>query len=106
MTAKTVTKRQNVARRSLATTPTKKTTAQAKPRAGKPAVEVKAETKIDTIGKMLRRKEGATLEQIMVVTDWQQHSVRGALAGSIPKKFGQSVTSTKTDGVRVYRLGA
>ena len=52
---------------------------------------------------MLRRKEGATLENIMQATKWQKHSVRGFLAGTL-KKMGLTVESTKKDGIRTYRL--
>ena len=52
---------------------------------------------------MLRRKEGATLENIMQATKWQSHSVRGFLAGTL-KKMGLTVESTKKDGIRTYRL--
>ena len=54
---------------------------------------------------MLRRKEGATLAEIMEATSWQAHSVRGFISGTITKKLGLSVESTKRDdGVRVYKL--
>ena len=54
---------------------------------------------------LLRRKEGATLAEIMAKTGWQAHSVRGFLSGSIGKKLGLKVVSTKReDGVRSYRI--
>ena len=37
-------------------------------------------------------------------TDWQQHSVRGFLAGTVKKKLGFSLTTSKSAGdVRRYR---
>jgi len=37
--------------------------------------------------------------------DWQQHSVRGFLAGTVKRKLGFSLTSVKpNDGVRRYRI--
>jgi hypothetical protein len=39
---------------------------------------------------------------MMTATGWQQHSVRGAMAGAL-KKRGLSINSEKTDGVRRYR---
>jgi len=53
---------------------------------------------------LLRRKEGATLEQMMKATDWQSHSVRGAMSGALKKKRGLEITSVKEDSVRVYRI--
>jgi Protein of unknown function (DUF3489) len=53
---------------------------------------------------MLRRKEGATIAQIVAATGWQPHTVRGAFAGALKKKLGLTVTSEKVDGTRVYRL--
>ena len=54
---------------------------------------------------MLRRNEGATIAQIVEVTGWLPHTVRGAFAGALKKKLGLVVTSEKVEGVgRVYRL--
>jgi hypothetical protein len=54
---------------------------------------------------MLRRKEGATIAQIVAATGWQPHTVRGAFAGALKKKLGLVVTSEKVEGVgRIYRL--
>jgi hypothetical protein len=54
---------------------------------------------------MLRRKEGATIAQIAMALDWQPHSVRGAISGSLKKKRGLAITNQPTeDGRRVYRI--
>ena len=53
---------------------------------------------------MLRRKQGATIAQIVEATGWQAHTVRGAFAGALRKRLGLSVSSDKVDGVRVYRI--
>ena len=37
----------------------------------------------------------------MAATGWQQHSVRGAIAGAL-KKRGLIITSDKSDGTRRY----
>jgi Protein of unknown function (DUF3489) len=54
---------------------------------------------------MLQRKNGATLAEIMKVTDWQAHTVRGFISGTLGKKMGLTVTSAKnSDGERTYSL--
>src|SRR3990167_8125268 len=64
-------------------------------------------TKGATILELLRRKDGATLTELMKATGWQAHSVRGFLAGNVRKKMGLDLSSTKReDGQRVYQVAA
>ena len=62
------------------------------------------DTKHARIIAMLRMPTGATIAAIMTVTDWQQHSVRGFLAGVVRKKLGLNLVSEQTDKGRVYRI--
>ena len=63
-------------------------------------------TKQATMIAMLQRKNGATIAEIVEATGWQQHTVRGALAGALKKKLGLTIVSEKVDGRgRVYRIG-
>src|SRR5207302_7680040 len=62
------------------------------------------DTKHARIIAMLRMPAGATIAAIMTATDWQQHSVRGFLAGVIRKKLGLYLVSEKTEQGRVYRI--
>lgn len=41
---------------------------------------------------------------MMRATGWQQHSIRGFLAGVVRKKLGLNLVSTASDGGRVYRI--
>ncbi len=41
---------------------------------------------------MLRAPEGATIAEVVAATGWQQHTVRGAIAGALKKKLGLEVT--------------
>ena len=62
------------------------------------------DTKHACIIAMLRMPTGATIAAIMTVTDWQQHSVRGFLAGVVRRKLGLNLVSEQTDKGRVYRI--
>jgi Protein of unknown function (DUF3489) len=54
---------------------------------------------------LLSQTEGASIAEMMRATGWQQHSVRGFLAGTVKSKLGFSLTSLKPeDGVRRYRI--
>ena len=56
---------------------------------------------------LLKRPEGATLKELMKATGWQAHSVRGFLSGTIGKKMGLKVASTKNEeGERIYSIKA
>ena len=62
------------------------------------------DTKHARIIAMLRTSAGATIASIMTATEWQQHSVRGFLAGVVRKKLGLNLVSEQTDKGRVYRI--
>ena len=64
----------------------------------------KAPTKAATILDLLRRDEGATLEQLVSATGWLPHTTRAALTGI--KHKGHMLSSDKADGVRTYRVAA
>jgi hypothetical protein len=72
------------------------------PAASKPAL--RPDTKQARAIAMLRKPAGATIAAIMAATDWQQHSVRGFLAGTVRKKLGLNLISEQTDKGRVYRI--
>src|SRR4051812_42157202 len=53
---------------------------------------------------MLQSPAGATVAAMMKATGWQQHSVRGFLAGVVRKRLKLKLGSKKLDGQRVYRI--
>src|SRR6185436_19080925 len=53
---------------------------------------------------MLQSPSGATIAAMMKATGWQQHSVRGFLAGVVRKRLMLKLASKKVDGHRVYRI--
>ena len=63
------------------------------PKADEPKVE--RVTKQERMLTLLSQPEGASIEEMMQATDWQQHSVRGFLAGTVKKKLGFSLTSVE-----------
>jgi hypothetical protein len=81
-------------------TPAKKTSKGAKK--AKPAREG---SKTNRVLDLLKRPGGVTSKELMKATGWQPHSVRGFLSGTIGKKMGLTVTSTKVeDGERSYSI--
>jgi hypothetical protein len=53
---------------------------------------------------MLRSPGGTTIAAMMKATGWQQHSVRGFLAGTVRKRLKLKLGSQMVDGNRVYRI--
>ena len=66
-----------------------------------PATKTKQQACLD----LLSRHKGATIEELQVATGWQQHSVRGFLAGAVKKKLGLTLLSEKPEAQpRRYRI--
>jgi hypothetical protein len=62
-------------------------------------------TKLDRLIALLRRPEGVSIKEASEALAWMQHSVRGAIAGSLKKKYGLSISGQKVEGRgTVYRV--
>ena len=111
--ARVAAKRAHVAAKKAKSTPKAKA-AKAAPKAKAPKKAPKAALKAGSardgskatkIINLLKRPNGATLAEIMKATDWQAHSVRGFISGSLGKKMGLTVVSAKREnGERVYSI--
>ena len=65
----------------------------------------KSGSKLDALIAALTRNDGATISDLVEITDWQAHSVRGAISGNLKKKRHLEVTSEMIEGRgRVYRI--
>jgi hypothetical protein len=89
-------------RKATAARPASNSRAQPVSASTKPST--RPDTKHARILGMLRSSAGTTIAAIMTMTDWQQHSVRGFLAGVVRKKLGLNLVSEQTDKGRVYRI--
>jgi hypothetical protein len=53
---------------------------------------------------MLQAPAGATIASLAIAAKWQQHSVRGFLAGVVRKKLKLNLVAEQTDKGRIYRI--
>jgi Protein of unknown function (DUF3489) len=84
--------------------PTKRTAKQL-PKGRQIAAPAREGTKTAKVLALLKRPSGATTKELMKATGWQAHSVRGFLSGTLGKKMGLVVESTKReDGERLYKI--
>jgi hypothetical protein len=85
----------------------------AKPKSTKPEKAAPAEKPTPRAGtkqahmiELLKRPEGATVEQIAEATGWQKHTIRGAISGALKKKLKLNVEATRTREVGPEKTGA
>lgn len=64
----------------------------------------RADNKSSLILKLLSRASGATVKDLAAASNWQDHSVRGYLSGTLKKKMGLLLTSEVTDGTLHYKV--
>lgn len=83
-----------------------KTAAKSKPspKASKQPTKTNPDKKSAQVLQLLRRPQGATINELSIATTWQPHSVRGFLSGTVKKRYGLKLTSEVVDGTRHYRV--
>ena len=91
-------------RRVRSTSPARRRSGTAKQENPRPEAATRSATKQARAIEMLRSKEGVSLAALMEATGWQQHSVRGFLAGVVRKRLKLNLSSTVDAGVRTYRI--
>ena len=85
----------------------KATPAKKAPKSAKKATGARDGSKTATILEMLKRHGGATAQELLKATGWQPHSLRGFISGTLGKKMGLTVESSKAeDGERTYSVKA
>ena len=92
-------------RRTAPTSPTYRWTRRSRGGVAEAGPAVRPGTKQAQVIDLLRRPQGASIAELVKATGWQQHSVRGVIAGALKKKLGLAVTSKKAeDGERRYGI--
>ena len=67
--------------------------------------EARKGTKTEKLIQMLKRKKGATNAQIQKALNWQPHSVRGIISGTLKKKMGFEISAEKNKaGDLTYKI--
>lgn len=67
-------------------------------------IQPKPESKTSQVIKLLKRKQGATLDEMVKTTGWQKHTTRAALTGL--KKKGHTIERDKRGDATCYRITA
>ena len=69
-----------------------------------PDPDAKRPSKQDDVIAMLRRPQGATVDEVVSATGWQRHTVRGVFSGTLKKKLRLTLASAQEERGRVYRI--
>src|SRR5258706_12285051 len=88
------------------TTPVPASKSSQQPTADPKSKQAEPGSKQSRVIAMLQSPAGATIAAMMQATGWQQHSVRGFLAGVVRKRLKLKLGSKKVDGTRVYRVAS
>jgi len=69
-----------------------------------PPSDAKRPSKQEAVITMLRRPEGATVDEVASAMGWQRHTVRGVFSGTLKKKLGLTLALGREERGRVYRI--
>ena len=86
-------------------TPVKRASVKPSPvEVSEPASTPLAHSKQAQLIALLRTPGGASMAQLIALTGWQAHTVRGMISGTLRKRLSLSVTLETVDGTRLYRI--
>jgi len=68
------------------------------------ATTTKKTTKTEKVVALLKREQGASLDELNNATGWLPHTTRAAMTGL--RKKGHAIERTTVDGVSRYAIGA
>ena len=91
-------------RAARSTSPARRRSGAGSQKAASPKSATRSGTKQARAIEMLRSKGGASLAALMSATGWQQHSVRGFLAGVVLRRLKQEHNTTNKNNKRTYRI--
>lgn len=74
-------------------------------RASAPVVEPTG-SKQSRLISLLQTSEGCTISQMIDLTGWQAHTVRGVISGILRKRLGLNVVCEKTTAGSSYKIAA
>jgi hypothetical protein len=61
-------------------------------------------SKLDQMMELLKRPTGASIDELIAVTNWQRHSIRAAITKIVQaKRIGKIIRGTGEDGLLRYR---
>ncbi len=86
-------------------TPTRRKKAKPTTEGTRRTLEAREGTKSSTILALIKRSEGATVDEIAAAVNWQRHSVRGFISGCLVKKMGLKVVIKHEEDRRAYVMG-
>jgi predicted ArsR family transcriptional regulator len=66
--------------------------------------KIRGESKQAALIKLLKRPNGASIDEMAEAIGWQHHSVRGMMSGVLKKRLKLSITSEKEERGRIYRI--
>ena len=82
----------------------KKTTKTSAPKKSKLKKEAESGSKQAKMIALMKRPEGATIEELIELTGWMKHTIRGTISGTLKKRIGLAIIRAAEPRGNVYRI--